>query len=239
MRLLLRFHKLGALSWISHLDTLRTMEKALRRAKLPLALTQGFNPHPKMSFAIPLAVGVASQGDYLELELQQDLPLQQVVDSLNTTLPGELQMRSANLIPPKAPALMALAAFSQYRLKLPQDDATNWQTVCQDLMAEKQIMVQRQGKGGVVNQLEIRPGLLHLAVVNLGEELYLEATWETSSRLFIRLGEVIEILARSGGVAPWSLAISMPLRLDIGVKEGKRFLSLEEYFPLVWQRYAI
>ena len=65
----IRFSKTGALQYISHLDLVRTMHKALVRAGFPLWYTEGYNPHPKLVFAIPLSVGVESLCEFLDVRV--------------------------------------------------------------------------------------------------------------------------------------------------------------------------
>ena len=64
-----KFGKEGALRFIGHLDVLRTFQKIFRRADIPMAYSQGFSPHPIMSFALPLGLGLSSEGEYLDAEI--------------------------------------------------------------------------------------------------------------------------------------------------------------------------
>ena len=65
MKVRIRFAKYGALKFIGHLDVMRYFQKAIRRADLPIAYSEGFSPHQIMSFAAPLSVGHTSEGEYL------------------------------------------------------------------------------------------------------------------------------------------------------------------------------
>lgn len=69
MKVRIRFSKYGALRFIGHLDVMRYFQKAIRRAGIPIAYSEGFSPHQVMSFAAPLSVGHTSQGEYLDIEL--------------------------------------------------------------------------------------------------------------------------------------------------------------------------
>ena len=231
VRWMLRFTKTGALRWISHLDTMRTLEKALRRAALPVVLTKGFNPHPIMSLAVPLAVGVASVGEYLELEMTGDWQPQAVQDRLDAVLPADLRVLSAQVLPERAPALMSLVQLSQYRFYLPSEDAARWASVCAELLSRQELLVKRTKKSGEVSDLDIRPGLVSLHVKAGEGRCSLEATFETSSQLFIRLQEILDALTTVADEPSWALAETDPLRLDLGVREANAFRSLEQYFP--------
>ena len=73
MRLAVVFTKEAPVRFVSHLDVQRLFQRAFRRAKLPLAYSQGFNPHPLVSFATALSVGMTSRGEYLDVTLAEEL----------------------------------------------------------------------------------------------------------------------------------------------------------------------
>ena len=81
------FEKTGDAVWMSHLDLMRLFQRAFQRAGLPLTHTQGFNPRPSVSIAMPLSVGVQSVCELLDFDLQgEKVPCQQIVDRLNQVL---------------------------------------------------------------------------------------------------------------------------------------------------------
>ena len=234
----MRFEKTGVIRWISHLDTIGTIEKALRRAILPVALTQGFNPRPKMSIASPLAVGITSEGEYLDIIFQRELDLEQAQQQLNHELPLGLQITSCQELSARAPSLMAIVQLSRYRLLLPQWDLSTWQDHVEYIMSLSSVVVPRERKKSVSPSSEdIRPGLVSMIISEAEEGVLLDATVETSSKLFVRLPDITRILHREKG--NWSLSDSNPHRLDIGVREANSFCSLEDYFRLASRRYIV
>lgn len=94
-RVRVTFDKTGLLKYISHLDTMRLFERACRRAELPLTLTQGFRPHPKISITPAMPVGVESEGQYADITLDLTVPLRDVVERLNRNLPPEVRITGA------------------------------------------------------------------------------------------------------------------------------------------------
>ena len=78
-----RFTKYGPIKYVGHLDLMRYFQKALRRSGLPLSFTKGFSPHPILSFASPLGVGITSEGEYMDFSLDQDVPLSEIRAKLN------------------------------------------------------------------------------------------------------------------------------------------------------------
>jgi radical SAM-linked protein len=75
----IRFRKSGDLRLISHHDLLRFFERAVRRAQLPIRWTQGFNPHPRLVFALPLSLGITGSQEVVELEMQDEIAPQEVL----------------------------------------------------------------------------------------------------------------------------------------------------------------
>lgn len=91
----IRFRKVGSLQYISHLDLQRTLARVLMRANIPMWYTQGFNPHAKVTFGLPLSVGTESESEYLDLRLDRRIPPAEVVARLNRELTEEMAVLDA------------------------------------------------------------------------------------------------------------------------------------------------
>lgn len=103
--------------YISHLDYASLMERAIRRAKLPAAYSEGFNPHMKIAFASALAVGVTSDAEYMDIELTKPLCQPEFFDKLSAALPKGVKLLKAREFDGKAKALMAVADLADYEIK--------------------------------------------------------------------------------------------------------------------------
>lgn len=112
--------------YISHLDYARVIERAIRRANLPVAYSEGFNPHMKISFASALAVGVTSDAEYLDIELNQAVVAAEVQERLAAQLPAGLRLKKAKYVDQKTPALMAVVNLSQYKVIVPLASDSNF-----------------------------------------------------------------------------------------------------------------
>ncbi len=88
----LRFSKTDRLKYISHLDINRAMARALKRAEIPLWYTEGFNPHPYMSFSLPLSLGVESLCESVDLRIVGDITNEDIKSRLNAVLPDGLKI---------------------------------------------------------------------------------------------------------------------------------------------------
>ena len=129
MRYLTKFTKEENIKFISHLDVLKTIQKNIRRAGLPVEFSQGFNPHMNTSIAQPLSVGVYSSGEYMDMVLTTEINEQEILDKLNSTAPSGIKYISALAIPytageKKVPQAMALIDAARYTIKVKYSDVS-------------------------------------------------------------------------------------------------------------------
>lgn len=117
-RLRIEFRKTGDLRFLSHLDLIRAFERGLRRAALPLSLSEGFSPRPKISFGPPLPVGVSSESEYVDAMLDEHISLEDVAARLNIAFPSDLSYCEVRYVPLDAPSLMSLITLASYRIVL-------------------------------------------------------------------------------------------------------------------------
>ena len=117
-RFRIEFAKGEAMRFVSHLDVMRTWERALRRSGLPLAFTQGHHPHIKMSFGPPLPLGFRSRAEVFDLELSRP-PGFDLAERLNAVLPHGLQVTGFRPILFKTPSLMSQLEGASYRVRFP------------------------------------------------------------------------------------------------------------------------
>ena len=205
MRILLEFTKGPSLRWISHLDLIKLFEKAIRRATLPVALSQGFNPRPKMSIALPLPVGVSSDGEYMELELAEQMDHKELCDRFNRQLPTDMKILKAMNLSENSPSVMSQVETSNYRIHVPHanevgDEVAN---AIQNLLAKHEIMIRVTNKEGRIKTLDIKPGIRSCAWCKNQESILMEI--ETSSRLFIRPQFVLQAITESLNQPQWSI----------------------------------
>src|SRR5438128_4540893 len=114
----IRFKKTGDLRLVSHHDLMRCFERMLRRAELPFHSTEGFNPRPRLVFAMSLALGIAGSDEVAELELDAELPTEEIQRRLSCQAPPGLEIVSVSRIPLKSKLLVRQVTF---QLPLPAD----------------------------------------------------------------------------------------------------------------------
>ncbi len=182
----IRYSKTGAIRFISHLDIIRIFERAARRAELSLVFSQGFTPHPKISFGPPLVLGVASIAEYLDLELMigQETEFQ---DKLNKVLPQGIQILMQKTIFSKVPALSAVINRSVYEtfldnFQLPEEWLDAW-------LERSDISVERIVKNEK-RELNIRPYVSGLKL----EDRKLIVTTDAVDNRTAKISEILESL---------------------------------------------
>jgi radical SAM-linked protein len=111
MKLRLRLSKENQARFISHLDYIRTLERALRRAKLPAAWTEGFNPHIRMSLFSALSLGAASRAEYADVELASPVAPHKARDALNAVLPEGVRVLASALCEAGPAPVLAGASY--------------------------------------------------------------------------------------------------------------------------------
>jgi len=199
----IRYSKKGPARFISHLDLLRTFERAIRRAGLPVAFSQGFNPHPKFSFGAPLPVGVPGENEYMDIELAEEMPPGDIVKSLGGALPGGLDLEAVFQVPDNSPAIMSLIDRAGYTVRLDFNepiDAGLFERCMSDLLALPELQVTRTNKEGRKKTHDIRPGIFKLEGVVYGDVAVLEMEIKTGSAGNIRPEEVIRELTGIGNL---------------------------------------
>ena len=90
----IKFRKVGNLQYISHLDLQRVMGRILVRSGVPVWFTQGFNPHPKIVFAVPLSIGAQSECEYVDIKIDRRISHREIAERLNAQVTDEMKILS-------------------------------------------------------------------------------------------------------------------------------------------------
>lgn len=116
-RFRITFSKDGPLRWVAHLDMMRTWERTIRRATLPLAYTQGFSPHPRIAMAAPLPVGVSGTHELIDLWLDEALTPVEVAKRLSGALPPGLGIVSVEQVSDDLPSMQSTLLAAEYAVR--------------------------------------------------------------------------------------------------------------------------
>ncbi len=141
----LKITKGDEIRYISHLDYASLMQRAICRAHLPAAYSEGFNPHMKIAFASALSVGVTSSCEYMDLELSKEVCQPELFDKLRAALPPGVQLLTARQINLRAKALMSVVDEASYEMKIPfTSDEAIVQKAIDGLNSAKEIIFTRE-----------------------------------------------------------------------------------------------
>lgn len=173
MRTRVRYAKTGKLRFVSAIDLGRLWERALRKADLPIAYSEGFSPHPKVSFTDALPLGLASTGEYAELTFAAPVDLDTAMAALNAAFPEGLQVLAAAEAEDGAPRLAKLLQAACWDLSYPKGHAAALDSAVQDANAADALIVGRERKGETV-EVDLRPALHGMVA------------WEGTVRVIVR-----------------------------------------------------
>lgn len=173
-RIRIQYAKTEALRYTSNLDVHKVWERLLRRARLPLAYSQGFHPQPRINQAAPLPLGLTSQVEMVDIWLEEDIPLDVVAKSLVKAAPPGLELKNVSAVDPKAPALPTAVRSSEYLVTLLEPiDLEVLQARIEVVLSAAEVMRERRGK-----TYNLRP---------LIEELKIESMEDGFTHLRMRL----------------------------------------------------
>lgn len=165
----LRFGKLNNLRYLSHLNLMKAVERAIRRAGLPLAFSEGYHPHAKVSYGPALAVGIESISEYMDLELENEPEASpeaaSIMESLNSALPNGLIIFESRRLKPGTKSLNALINKASYQVLIQADPGSKMELKrdCDLILQATELPVTRTGKEGQ-KTVNIRPWLHNLTI---------------------------------------------------------------------------
>ncbi len=179
MRLIAEFEKTGRCIWFSHLDLQRTMQRALRRSRAPIAYSQGFNPHAELAFASALPLGCRSRCEIMDVKLDGEMDAGDFLRAMNAVLPEGLRLSRARTVDDRFPAPMAKMAFAVYEAR-PEGKIEGIKEKAEEFLRAESFFVEKQSKGKS-RELDIRP-LVHELQAD-GELLRLRVTCTNADNL--------------------------------------------------------
>ena len=153
------YHKTSRAKYISHLDIMRCMQRAVVRAGLPVWYTEGFNPQIYLTFSLPLSLGYESESEVMDFRLVDDTyPFDEVTVRLNRSLPPDIRVvRTAS--PVNKPEGIASAVY-EIKASVPGCSGTALGKAFRAFMEQKEILVEKRAKKGarkIMKEIDIRP----------------------------------------------------------------------------------
>lgn len=161
MRVRITFTKQNALRYIGHLDLHQLWERAIRRADLPLAYSQGFHPQPKISLAAALPLGFSSRGEVLDMRLKENMSVEDISKRLSDNLPVDIKITNIEEVEENLPALQTQVLSASYNVQLTEPvERSELMRRVESLMMSESIIRERRGK-----QYDLRPLIEMISVI--------------------------------------------------------------------------
>lgn len=228
MKVRIKFAKKGTMKFIGHLDIMRYFQKAIRRAGIDIAYSEGFSPHQIMSFAAPLGVGLESNGEYFDVELNSAESSEAVLNALQQQMVDGMNILEVKELPEKAGNAMASVAAAGYTVYFragyePDFDYIN---EINSFISQNQIIVTKQTKKSEM-ELDIRPLIYKMQPTSDQKGIYMLV--DASSSGNIKPGLVMEAFCAQHGfqLQDFSLCIT---REDTYMNKGT--IEQPDFVPL-------
>lgn len=167
-----KYKKEDEMIFISHLDLQRLLQRAFRRAKINLSYSEGFNPHPKMSYGNALALGVESQGEYVDIEIEDDIEVKEFLERINQQLPDGIKFVKGQEIDPKTPSLSSIIVYGEYIFNIDLEVPLSKEFVksrALNFVKSKEIIITKKNKKGKKVEVDIRPMIRNFDLVSLDD----------------------------------------------------------------------
>lgn len=208
MKARIKFAKTGAMKYVGHLDIMRYFQKAIRRSGLPIKYSEGFNPHQIMSFAAPLGVGITSEGEYMDIELKEEIKSIEALEKLQNTMVEGMDILQFHYLPENTKNAMSSLAAAPYRLsyKHPEQFEYSLEELKEGIRsfyeeAEEILIIKKTKKGE--RELDLKPLIYDFSVTSENGQISFYLMVSTGSvdnikpelvlkHLFLSLGQETE-----------------------------------------------
>lgn len=183
MKLRIKFEKHGAVRFIGHLDLMRFFQKMMRRANLDIAYSQGFSPHQIMSFAAPLGVGLESNGEYVDVQMNSITSSLDMLQRLNAVSVEGVRILSIKALPDDSKNAMASVAAASYTIRFREgmEPKTNYRSLLPEFLKSGEILYEKTTKKGTT-VLDLRPAIYE-ARINEDGSIYLLVNASSSGNI--------------------------------------------------------
>lgn len=238
IKLRIKFRKYGPIRFIGHLDVMRFFQKAIRRAGIDVAYTEGFSPHQIMTFAAPLGVGLESNGEYMDIEVCSFTSCQDILERLNSASVPGIEIVSVRVLPDTAGNAMASVAAAAYtvRFRDGREPRTDIAKALPGFLAKDEILYTKETKKGS-RELDLKPGIYKLTYLKTGNgkagnnDGSFFMLLDASSAGNIKPVQVVEaFLAENGEILQENalLITREDVYANIGTKDAPRLVTLED-----------
>ncbi len=230
VRYLIKYTKESEIKFLSHLDLMRTIQRVIRRAKLPIEYSKGFNPHMSISIAQPLSVGVYSTGEYLDAVFIEAIDEKEIIKTLNENTVGGVKFLSVTKVARKEgqknQQAMATIDAAKYiiKFKLQDESALDMDS----LMNLSQWTILKKSKSGE-KETDIKPLVKEIKYSIDNKILTIEGLLSCGSRENLSASLLSEFIKTHVNGIKEDAFVDIK-RVEMYAFKGKELLTLQEYF---------
>lgn len=181
------YRKVNDTRFISHLDLTSALNRAVRRAGLPVAYTEGFSPRPRTAFGPPLPLFVEGERELADIELVERVEPELFIARVNEVLPAGIQLLDGRYVSMKAPSITAAILQASYRVELKEGSWSLTPASVEDLLAATEVSITKESKG-VKKVVDIRPAIVSLKLEGDALHAKVEASPQRTLNVFDLMG---------------------------------------------------
>lgn len=233
MKIRIKFQKSGVMKFVGHLDMMRYFQRAIRRSHIDVCYSEGFSPHQIMSFASPLGVGITSDGEYLDIEVNSSMTTKEALNALNQTMVPGMHIAGYKQLPDNAKTSMAIIAAGEYTLTYKEGyqspfSLEEWKNVLKETFFDQEQFIILKKTKKSEREVDLKPLVYNFDVVEVDGQIQFQLFVSTGSIDNLKPELVISSIYERKGLEfdPLSLQIH---RVDLYTRdENNKFLSLGE-----------
>lgn len=233
MRYVAKFTKDNSIKFISHLDIMRTIQRVIRRAKLPAEYSKGFNPHMTLSLAQPLSVGIYSEGEYMDLVMVEEIEENIIKEKFNEASPNGIKILEVKKVPQvinekKIPQVMALVEAAEYLINIRFKSTTDIKTKLESLLEQSQWLTLKKTKSGE-KTVDIKPMIKNFEYTISENSLVIKTLISCGSRENLSAELLSEFLKSSIGDFEENAFVDI-VRRELFTSSNNGYIPLFKYF---------
>lgn len=218
----INFSKTGRAIYISHLDVNRMMTRAVRRARLPMWYTEGFNPHPYIAFALPLSLGQSSDCEFMDIRIEGDMTDEEIKTRLSENLPDGFKIISVGA-PVCDPKEIEKAQYFVKIIFASESDARLFCEKAEELLAGDEILAEKSGKKGhrkVMKQVNLIEYIYETKITSAECAVNLQCVLAAGNTNNLNPALLVETIEKSAAVKHCQMNI---MRKKLITSKGKTF----------------
>lgn len=194
----IKFAKLGKVKYIGHLDLLTLFQRAIKRARVPIDYSQGFNPHQLMSFAIPLSLGMESVGEYIDVQMAEEIAPEDIINKLNATMPQGLKLLEARELLDNEKNCASIIEAAIYEIELDRK-IENINGIINEMLQSDEMLIERTSKRKT-KEVDIKPDIFEMQEIPSEGNTKIRVTISTGSQRNLKPDLLLEYLYKYLGL---------------------------------------